>query len=238
MSAIGRRLGQELLVDAQEQVLPREALVHQVELGAHHRGIRVLDEHRRDGRPAVERLGIAGQDRPEPRLVERADRPVHAIQALDEAPVERVDGRLAVDRAPARVLPRARHRGEARHRVHLRGAVSRPAEPVVAADEAPLGPPVEPGELHDLLDGQPRDLGGPRGRPRPEMRGQLVRGVGVAPHVGPVRVALGEEDVHDRARERAVGAGPEGQVHVGALRRARPVRVDHDQRRARAAARG
>ena len=116
--------------------------------------------------------------------------------------------------------------------MHLHGAVSRAAEPVVAADEAPLGPAVEPREGDDLLDRQPRDLGGPRGRPGPEMRGQLVRGVRVAPHVRPVRVALGEEDVHHRARQRAVGAGAEGQVHVGALRRARPVRVDHDERRA------
>ena len=118
---IGGRLGQELLVDAQEQVLPRETLVHQVELGAHHRGIRVLDEHGRDGRPAVERLGIAGQDRPEPRLVERADRPVHAIQALDEAAIRAgrgPSGRRPRPRPGAATRPSPR---EARDRVHLRG---------------------------------------------------------------------------------------------------------------------
>ncbi len=111
----------------------------------------------------------------------------------------------------------------------LRRAVARPAEPVMAADEAPLAPAVEPGERDDLVDPEPGDLRSPGGRPRPEVRRQLVRSVRVPPHVRPVRVALGEEDVHHGARERPVGARAKGQVHVGALRRARPVGIHHDQ---------
>jgi hypothetical protein len=70
---IGRRLGQELLVHAGEQVLAREALVHQFELRADHRRVGVLDQQPGHRRPSVQRRALAGQDRAEPRLVELAD---------------------------------------------------------------------------------------------------------------------------------------------------------------------
>ena len=127
------------------------------------------------------------------------------------------------------MLPGAGHRREARHGVHVDRAVARAAEPVVAADEAPRGAPVEPREGDDLLHRQARDRRGPLGRARPDVLGELVRGVGVPAHVRPVRVALGEEHVHHRAGQRGVRPGPEGEVHVRPLRRARAVGIDHDQ---------
>ena len=49
------RLGHELLVDADEQVLAGKAPLHQFLLGRDGDRVRVLDDHRRDGRTVTER---------------------------------------------------------------------------------------------------------------------------------------------------------------------------------------
>ncbi len=56
--------------------------------------------------------------------------------------------------------------------------------------------------------------------------------IGIFREIGPVGEALLEEHVHDRAGERAVGAGPRHQVDVGDLGRGRAVGIDHDEGRA------
>src|ERR671931_21393 len=77
------------------------------------------------------------------------------VAALDqravELPVERGAG---VKRPTAAMLPRAGHCGKARDRVHLRAAVARAREAETDAEEAALGPPVEPGELDDRRFGR------------------------------------------------------------------------------------
>ncbi len=64
------------------------------------------------------------------------------------------------------------------------------------------------------------------------MRFEPRRVVGVFFEVFPVRQPLAEEHVHDRAGERAVGAGLEDQAHVGLLHRGVVVDVYDDDLRA------
>ena len=58
---------------------------------------------------------------------------------------------------------------------------------------------------------------------------QLVRHVAVAGEIVAVGEALLEQDVHDAAGQRPVGARAQRQMHVGLLGRGRAVGVDHDQ---------
>ena len=57
-----RRLGHELLVHRDEQILAGKAAAHQILLRRHRHRIGVLDQHRLDRATAVQRFGIAGQD--------------------------------------------------------------------------------------------------------------------------------------------------------------------------------
>src|ERR671930_2216645 len=104
------------------------------------------------------------------------------------------------------MLPRAGHCGKARDRVHLRAAVARAREAETDAEEAALGPPVEPGELDDRRFGTTGDPGRPGGVSAPEMLLELPRRVRVSLEIGPVGKPFLEEDVHHAAGERPVGA--------------------------------
>ena len=57
-----------------EQVLARKALAHQRLLRRDRHRVGVLDQHRLDRAAALQRLGIAGQDAADLRLVEHARR--------------------------------------------------------------------------------------------------------------------------------------------------------------------
>ncbi len=80
-----RRVGQELLVHGDEQVVAREAPVHLAEVGRDAHRVGVLDQQRVDRPAAGERVGLADQDRADPRLVEQADRRIAGVQALDQS---------------------------------------------------------------------------------------------------------------------------------------------------------
>ena len=69
-----RRLGHELLVHADEQVVARKAALDLRLVGRDRHRIGVLDEQRVDRRPALQGLAVAGQNRADARLVEHADR--------------------------------------------------------------------------------------------------------------------------------------------------------------------
>ena len=72
------RLGHELLVHHHEQVFAGKALAHQRLLRRHRHRIGVLDQHRLDRRAVLQRHGIAGQDAPDPGLVEHSGRSCRA----------------------------------------------------------------------------------------------------------------------------------------------------------------
>ncbi len=219
---------------AEEEVLAGQAPVHQVGLRAHRRRVRVLHEHRGHRRAAQQGRRVAGEDRAQTRLVQRADGLVDHVEPLDQRAVEGIERGLAVDRAATRVLPGPGDRGQAGHRVHVHRPVPGAAEAVVAADEALLRAPVEARELHDLPRVEAGDGGGPRGRAGGHVGGQLVRAVGVGAQVVPVGEALGEEHVHDRAGQRAVGAGARSEMQVGLRGGVGAVGVYHHERGAAA----
>src|SRR5262249_3964782 len=159
-------------------------------------------------RAVAEVAPVVGEDRADARLVEDAGRGIDDVAALDEAAVERVERGAGVERAAAAILPGAGDGGGAGGRGDLRRAVARARETVAEADEAALGPPVEPGEGDDLLLGHTADRRGPRGIARGEVPLELLGNIGVFRQVGAVGVALLEEDMHDAAGQRRVGAGP------------------------------
>ena len=76
-----RRVGHELLVHADEQVVAREAAVHLAEVGGDAHRVGVLDQQRRDRRPVAEVAAVAGEDRADPGLVEQADGRVDAASS-------------------------------------------------------------------------------------------------------------------------------------------------------------
>ena len=225
----GRGVGQELLVHGDEQIGPREAAVHLAELGGDAHRVGVLDQQRVDRAAALQRLGLAGQDRADPRLVQRADRRIAGVQALDHRLVPPVQLAEIVERTAARMLPGAGHHGQAGRGVHGRGTVARAGEAVADAQEGPPGAAIEPGEGQDLGLGQAGDGGSPGGRAGAQVALQLVRHVAVAGEIVPVREALLEQDVHDAAGERTVRARAQGQMQVGLLGRGGAVGVDHHE---------
>ena len=135
------------------------------------------------------------------------------------------------------VPPLAGDGGQAGHGMQVGRTVARAGEAVADADIGALGPAVEGGEG---LDFRCRKAGDARCPVRPaalQMGFQLRRAVGEFRQIVPVGVAVAEQDMHDGAGERPVGAGPHGEVHVRLFGRAGAVGVDHDQLRAAAAAR-
>ena len=58
---------------------------------------------------------------------------------------------------------------------------------------------------------------------------QALGTIGILFHVVPVGMAIAEQHMHHRARQRAVGAGLEREMDIGDLGRARPIRIDHHQ---------
>ena len=107
---VGRRVGHELLVDAQEQVVAREAAVHQRRFRRHHRRVGVLHQHRHDRRAAGKRRAVAGEDRADPRHVEHPHRGIAHVEPLDQRLVPMVDVAVGIERAAALVPPTRRSR--------------------------------------------------------------------------------------------------------------------------------
>lgn len=79
-----RRLGHELLVDHEEQVLARQPLMDVCLIGGDGRGIGVLDEHRLDRRPVLESAFVAAKDRADLGHVERPGRSARQPLSLDQ----------------------------------------------------------------------------------------------------------------------------------------------------------
>ena len=226
-----RRLGHELLVHADEEVLAGEALVDQPQLRRDHHRVRVLDEHRGHRGAVAQVPPVAGEDGPDAGLVEHPDSRVPHVQPLDERPIPVVDRPVVVERAAPLVPPGARHRRDAQGRVHVDRAVSLAREPVAEPEEGPGGRADHLRQGLDRIGRDPGDRGRPLGGLARQMGFELGRAVGVALEVLPVRMAVPEEHVHQGARERAVGTGPHADQEVRLLRGRLPVHVDaHDLR--------
>ena len=224
-----RSLGHKLLVDADEQILAREALTNETRIGGDDHRVGVLDEQRGDGRPLAEIAGIAHQNRADARLVENPSSGIEVVEPLDQCAVKRDQIMVRQHRATAFVLPGAGHRRQAGHGEDLRRAVSRARKPVTKPDEAAPGAAVEPGEIDDFVFAQAGDRRRPDRIAAREVRFETVGVVRVARHIGAVGIPFLEQDMHDGAGERPVGSRQRRQMQIGGLGAGGAVGVDHDE---------
>ena len=224
-----RRVGHELFVDAGEEVVARKALAHQPLLGRDVHRVGVLDQHGRHGHPARQRLGIAGQDAADLRLVKMAHRRVAIFVPLDDALVQVPDGAVVVETAATLILPVAEDGRHAKRGVHCHRAVALAREAVAEPEEGARRRSDEGREGLDLLDGEAGDPGRPLRRAGEKMRLQPGRVVGVSGEVVAIRRPIAKGDVHQRAGERGVGAGLQLQRQIRLLHGRVVVDVDdHD----------
>ena len=161
-------------------------------------------------------------------MIEIADLRVAQPRALDQAGVELQDAGIGVERAAALILPGAGDRGDGQRGVHVDRAVALARKAVAEAEKGLLRRADQMCEGLDLGDREAGDGAGPFRRPRLQMRFQPMRIVGVFFQIGPVGEAVAKQDVHDRAGERAVGAGTHDQAHISLLHRRVLVDVDDD----------
>ena len=146
-----RRLGHELLVHGDEEILAGKAAAHQVLLRRHRHRIGVLDQHGLDRAAAMQRLGIAGQDAGRS-WTGRATRVLRSscVMALDDGLVEVPERVVVEEGAAAFILPGAGHGRDAEGRMHLRRAVAAAGEAVAEPEEGALGRSDRAGKSLDL----------------------------------------------------------------------------------------
>ena len=147
-----RRLGHELLVHADEEVVAGKAPLHELLLRRDRDRVGVLDQHRGHRRAVQQRLGIAGEHAADLRLVELAHGGVAHVEALDQGLAPVVDRAVVVEGAAALVLPGAGDRRDAGGGVHVDDAVALAPEAVAEAEEGALRRADEPREGLDLVD--------------------------------------------------------------------------------------
>ena len=161
-------------------------------------------------------------------LIEHPHRRIERVQRLDHALVPVIDRAVIVEGAAALMRPRAGDRGNAARRMHVDRAVARAGKAVAEPEEGALVGGDQPCEFLDGLDRAAGDRGGPLRRPRLHMRFEFARRIGVAIEIIPVGSAVAEQAMHDRAGQRAVGAGLNQHRKIGLLHGAVHVDIDRD----------
>ena len=139
-----------------------------------------------------------------------------------------IDGAVVVKGAATLPLPSTRNRRDRRRRVHVDGTVAAPREPIAEPEETPLGGADQLGEVFDLDHGQASDRRCPGRRLGLQMALEFPGRIGVFLQICPVRVAIPKQHMHDRCRQRAIGARPQDQAKVRLLARAVPIGIDGD----------
>ena len=132
------------------------------------------------------------------------------------------------------MAPGAGERRQAGDGAHRGGAAGTAVEAVVETDGARAGAAVVARQLADRLGGQAGDGGSPVGRPFAHALGQRLEAEGVSGNVIVVEQVFGDQHLHHRQRQRAVGAGHRGEVKVGLGGGLGAPRVDHHEARAAA----
>ncbi len=153
--------------------------------------------------------------------------------------VDREEARGRQLQAARRVAPGADQRRQARHRAHGLAAAVSALHAVVQADGHRLALThrqlaVEAGDPFDVFHRHAADLGGAGRREFHRPLAQRGEADGVPLDVVVVEQIVANQHVHDRQRQRAVGAGHRRDVPVALLGGQRAVRVDGDQRGAAA----
>ena len=209
-----RRLGHELLVDAGEEILPRQPLLHLRLVGCDRGRIGVLHEQHLDRRAALEVISVAQQHRADAALVKNADAALLDVEALDHRLVDAIHAAVRMEGTAALMLPRARHHRNAGDRMHVGRPVARAREAIADAEVAPLRLADECREGLDVGGRNVADLRGPFRSFRLEVLREVLGRVGEFLEIGPVGMAVAEQHMHHRAGERPVGAGADQHLDV------------------------
>ncbi len=224
-----RRVGHELFVYRDEQVVPQESTFHQPLFRCDVHRIGVLDQHGRHRAAMAQRLGIAGQDPADLRLVEHAHIGVVECGTDKFALVQFEDVIVGMKCTAAFVFPRAQHRGDRSGRMDRHRAVALAGKAVTEAEIALWRRTNELGKRLDFLDGKPCYHGCPFGRARLQVRFEPCRIIGEFGHIGAVGITVAEGDMHDRTGECCIRSRFQHQAHIGLLDRGIVVDVDdHD----------
>ena len=223
------RIGLEMLQHHGEQVLARETLHHLRRVGRHGDRVAVVDHQGFDLRAKGGR-GRAQQIVANGHHVDGAWRaPGQQVGALQHGPLHR-EGARAGQQQPARALaPRTGERGQAGHGAHGVGAAVRTLHAVVQANGGGLGGAPVLRQLTDLRHGQAADRSGPLGRPLQGARAQGLPAQGVARDVVVIQPIVHDQLVHQRQRQRRIGAGQQLQVLMAFVRSLGAARVDAHQ---------
>ena len=126
------------------------------------------------------------------------------------------------------VAPRADQRRQTGDSTHGHAAAIMTLQAVVDADGRRPRRGIVARQGDDALDRHTGDLGRAGRRPLLQARRKLVETQRVTTHVVGVVKPLADDDVHNGQRQRAVGAGADGDPLVGGLGGARVGRVDDE----------
>ena len=151
------RFGHEMLVNADEQVVAREAALHLALRGRHDDRVGALHQQRLDRAAATQGFGLAAQNRADPRLIEHAGVGVAGVEALDQRFPPMIDRRIVVEGPAALMGPGAGDGGDAGGGVHVRRAVALARKAVAEAEIAALALTDQRRERLDFLNLQPGD---------------------------------------------------------------------------------
>ena len=139
-----------------------------------------------------------------------------------------IDRGVVVEGPAAFVQPGAGHRGDAARGVHVGGTIARAREAVTETEIGPLGRTDQAGEGLDRLDRAAGDAGRPFRSAPAQVLFELAWDIRVAVEIGPVGFSVAKQAMHDRAGERAVGAGSNQHRQIGLLHGAVHVHVDRN----------
>ena len=217
-------VGQEMLADHGEQVLPRQARDHLVLFRADHHRVGVVHHQRGDRRVQAQ---LPGQRPAQQELVDDPGPRRGQLGMEQGGPVHRERPQRQLQQPAADPPPGSGQRGQAGDRAHRLPAPGVPLDGHPDPDHRRLAGGVLPGQGPDVIGRDPGLLRCPfRGIPGDPL-GQLVITDGVVADVGLIGESLADDHVHQGQRERAVGAGPDRDVPVRVRGRPVPHRVDH-----------
>ena len=121
---IPRGIGHELLVDANEQVIPGKSSAHLLLMRGDGERIGVLNQHGFYRRSALERVRFASQNCADARLVKTTNAGIAKVQTLDHRFVQFVDPAVAMKCAAPLMRPCACDGRNAQSRMHVGRAVA------------------------------------------------------------------------------------------------------------------
>ena len=232
-----RGVGAEVLQHHGEEVFARKALRHLRALGRHGERVAVVDHHRfhlraeSRGAPAQQVVADGAHVDDSRQLAGGQVGPLQPGVALGA-----VEPAAAREQQATGTMPpcahHARQHGDQAHRITT---AAHTLHAVVEADgrrarTSPRGPVL----ARQLSDDTGIDATHRRralGRPGQRARAQRLKAIDMALDVVVVKPVVGDELVHQRQRQRAVGAGQERDVLVALLRRLTGTRVDADEPR-------